>query len=241
MTTFWGVKHATWERGKGEKILVQRDGSELDRFWQKKEDSKKCLKNKSSHDSSMNSLFIFFQSNTCRGALTLIAWERKAIVEHEAKWKSVWCVWAQKKRCEKGIKRCLYAVMYAQREHRVRTLCCLAKAGENFILFLAVASHTTLKQKEFLLITWQIVKCASGNARSPPGWMLKNDRLNDWSENDERWILRDKKFYAQFPTLFRYGGMATKAFCDSYHQGRWFLTCNQLVKFLQVIKPRKFG
>lgn len=27
--------------------------------------------------------------------------------------------------------------------------------------------------------------------------VLKNDRLNDWSENDERWILDDKKFQAQ--------------------------------------------
>lgn len=27
--------------------------------------------------------------------------------------------------------------------------------------------------------------------------MFKNDRLNDWSENDERWILDDKKFEAQ--------------------------------------------
>lgn len=110
-----------------------------------------------------------------------------------------------------------------------------------FYFFVASASHTEPEQlcKEFLLITWQIVKHCARRSGWMLAWawdMLKNDRLNDWSENDERWIFRDKEFYAQFPTTLFSGRFSSSASATKTAaiviDGRWFFNHrNQLVKF----------
>lgn len=179
-----------------------------------------------------SSFYFGAQATTCRGALTLIAWERKAIVGHEGRnlFDAFYFSYIFLVVCASSARK-------GEKKHKKLFICSYV-CGEpyvapEFYFFVASASHTEPEQlcKEFLLITWQIVKHCARRSGWMLAWawdMLKNDRLNDWSENDERWIFRDKEFYAQFPKTLFSGRFSSSASATKTAaiviDGRWFLT-----------------